>query len=54
LSPAISMAGAWLIYGQSMRAIQVIGATIMMIAIAFVVATRSKPVVPADEGLMAE
>ena len=54
LSPAISMAGAWLIYGQSMRAIQVIGATIMMIAIAFVVATRSKPVVPADEGLMVE
>lgn len=54
LSPAISMAGAWVIYGQSMRAVQVIGATVMMIAIAFVVATRTKPVVPADEGLMAE
>lgn len=54
LSPAISMAGAWLIYGQSMRAVQVLGATIMMVSIAFVVATRARPVVPADEGLMAE
>lgn len=54
LSPALSMAGAWAIYGQSMRAVQVVGATVMMIAIAFVVATRSKPLVPADEGLMAE
>lgn len=54
LSPALSMAGAWMIYGQSMRAVQVVGATIMMVAIALVVATRSRPVVPADEGLMAE
>ena len=54
LSPAISMAGAWLIYGQSMRSVQVLGATIMMVSIAFVVATRARPVVPADEGLMAE
>lgn len=54
LSPAISMAGAWLIYDQSMRAVQVLGATIMMVSIAFVVATRSRPMVPADEGLMAE
>lgn len=54
LSPAISMAGAWLIYDQSMRAVQVLGATVMMVSIAFVVATRSRPVVPADEGLMAE
>ena len=54
LSPAISMAGAWLIYGQSMRSVQVLGATIMMVSIAFVVATRARPLVPADEGLMAE
>jgi drug/metabolite transporter (DMT)-like permease len=54
LSPAISMAGAWMIYGQSMRAVQVVGATIMMCAIALVVATRAKPLVPADEGIMAE
>ena len=54
LSPAISMAGAWLIYGQSMRSVQVLGATIMMVSIAFVVATRARPLVPADEGLMSE
>jgi len=54
LSPALSMIGAWVVYEQSMRAVQVVGATVMMIAIAFVVATRSKPLVPADEGLMAE
>lgn len=54
LSPALSMAGAWLIYDQSMRVVQVLGATTMMVSIAFVVATRSRPVVPADEGVMAE
>jgi drug/metabolite transporter (DMT)-like permease len=54
LSPALSMIGAWIIYEQSMRAMQVLGAVIMMVALAFVVATRSKPLVPADEGLMAE
>jgi hypothetical protein len=48
------MIGAWIIYEQSMRAMQVLGAVIMMVALAFVVATRSKPLVPADEGLMAE
>jgi len=54
VSPALSMSGAWLIYDQSMRAVQVFGAVIMMAALALVVATRSKPVVPVDEGLMAE
>ena len=54
LSPALSMIGAWILYGQSMRAMQVLGAVIMMFALAFVVATRSRPVVPAVEGVMAE
>jgi len=54
LSPAISMAGAWLIYDQSMRAVQVVGATVMLGSIAFVVATRSTTVVRADEGLLAD
>ena len=54
LSPALSMAGAWIIYDQSMRSVQVVGAVVMMVALALVVATREKPVVPVDEGAMAE
>lgn len=54
LSPALSMTGAWLIYDQSMRSVQVFGAALMLTAIALVIASRSRPVVPADEGLMAE
>ncbi|MFM7095657.1 MAG: EamA family transporter, partial [Actinomycetota bacterium] len=54
LSPALSMAAAWVIYEQSMRAVQVFGAIVMLAAIALVVATRSRPIVPADEGVMAE
>lgn len=54
LSPALSMAGAWLIYGQSMRILQIAGAMVMILAIALVVATRSKALVPVDEGVMAE
>lgn len=54
LSPALSMAGAWVIYDQSMRALQVFGAVVMLAAIALVVATRTRPIVPVDEGVMAE
>lgn len=54
LSPALSMSAAWLIYDQSMRPVQIIGAVIMLAAIALVVATRAKPIVPVDEGVMAE
>ncbi len=54
LSPALSMAAAWLIYDQSMRAVQVLGAMVMLAAIALVVATRSRPIVPVEEGVMAE
>ena len=54
LSPALSMTAAWLIYSQSMNPVQVIGALVMLTAIALVVATRTKPVVPVDEGVMAE
>ena len=54
LSPALSMAGAWIIYDQSMRSVQVVGAVVMMVALALVVSTREKPVVPVDEGAMAE
>jgi len=48
------MAAAWLIYDQSMRAVQVLGAMVMLAAIALVVATRSRPIVPVEEGVMAE
>ena len=48
------MAAAWLIYDQSMRAVQVFGAAVMLAAIALVVATRARPIVPVDEGVMAE
>ncbi|NBN89020.1 MAG: hypothetical protein EBV24_01695 [Actinobacteria bacterium] len=54
LSPALSMAGAWIIYDQSMRSIQIVGAVIMIGALALVVATRAKPILPVDEGVMAE
>ena len=54
LSPVLSMTGAWLIYDQSMRSVQLLGAAIMIGALALVVGTRSRPVVPADEGVMAE
>lgn len=54
LSPALSMAGAWIIYEQSMRSIQVVGAVVMIGALAAVVATRTKSIGPVDEGVMAE
>jgi drug/metabolite transporter (DMT)-like permease len=54
LSPVLSMAGAWVIYEQSMRSVQVAGAVVMIVAIAAVVATRSRPLVPVDGGVMAE
>ena len=54
LSPALSMVGAWVFYSQSMKAVQIVGAVVMMIAVAAIVATRPRPIIPADEGLTAE
>ena len=54
LSPALSMIGAWIIYNQSMKVVQVAGAVVMMLAVAAIVATRPKPLVPVDQGLTAE
>ena len=54
LSPALSMIGAWVIYEQSMRSVQLLGAAVMLAAVAAIVVTRPKPLVPADEGVMAE
>lgn len=54
LSPVLSMTGAWLIYEQSMRPVQLVGASIMIGALAVVVATRSRQVGSVDDGVMAE
>lgn len=54
LSPALSMIGAWVIYSQSMKVVQIAGAAVMMLAVAAIVATRPKPLVPVDQGVTAE
>jgi drug/metabolite transporter (DMT)-like permease len=53
-SPVLSMTGAWLIFGQSMRPLQIAGAVVMIVALAAVVATRAKPIRAAEDGVMAE
>jgi drug/metabolite transporter (DMT)-like permease len=54
LSPAISMAGAWIIYSQSMQTLQVVGAIVMLIAVGVVVRTRNSNVQPVAEAITAE
>jgi len=54
LSPAISMAGAWIIYSQSMQTLQVVGAVVMLIAVGVVVRTRNSNVQPVAEAITAE
>ena len=54
LSPAISMAGAWMIYSQSMQTLQVVGAVVMLIAVGVVVRTRNSNVQPVAEAITAE
>ena len=54
LSPAISMAGAWIIYSQSMQTLQVVGAVVMLIAVGVVVRTRNASVQPVAEAITAE
>ena len=54
LSPALSMAGAWIIYDQSMRIMQVFGALIMLVAVGVVVKTRHRGVQPVVDTINAE
>lgn len=54
LSPAISMAGAWILYSQSMQVLQVVGAVVMLIAVGVVVRTRNASVQPVAEAITAE
>jgi drug/metabolite transporter (DMT)-like permease len=54
LSPAISMAGAWILYSQSMQLLQVVGAIVMLIAVGVVVRTRNASVQPVAEAITAE
>lgn len=49
LSPALSVVGAWIVFGQSMVPLQILGAVIMMTAVGLVVAERSRALQPARE-----
>jgi drug/metabolite transporter (DMT)-like permease len=49
LSPALSVVGAWIVYDQAIAPLQIVGAIVMMSAVAAVVAVRAKTVQPVDE-----